>query len=293
MGAVDGCSTESICPEATFGAWRKRLLPRVAASLLLLLAGVWWGLAVVAWIGWEKRFASAGLRAARDGTPKKKRDWASTIVDVIQFGLPTVLAVGLAIDGLASGIVFYGYPWSFFPPFAAVIQLLGAFLLFLGLPLFTAGAYLTGKYVYSNLPEERPLLTRTVSLHSASDLFVVPPHFRGLPSPRGEHRHASALVRPDRAQVSEAGGGRAHPAVWRRVPGIPEAHRSILPETPTPLGYRVPGRGPGPTVEKSRARRSPEPDSTIAADAKAIEFLYASVGSSPLSVEVTREKSVP
>ena len=160
MGAVDGCSTESICPEATFGAWRKRLLPRVAASLLLLLAGVWWGLAVVAWIGWEKRFASAGLRAARDGTPKKKRDWASTIVDVIQFGLPTVLAVGLAIDGLGSGIVFYGYPWSFFPPFAEVIQLLGAILLFLGLPLFTAGAYLTGKYVYSKLPEERPLLQR-------------------------------------------------------------------------------------------------------------------------------------
>jgi len=112
MGAADGCSTESICPEPTFGAWRKRLLPRIAASLLLLLAGVWWGLAVVAWIGWEKRFASAGLRAAREGTPKKKRDWASTIVDVIQFGLPTVLAVGLAIDGLGSGIVFYGYPCS-------------------------------------------------------------------------------------------------------------------------------------------------------------------------------------
>jgi len=110
MGAGDGCSTESICPEPTFGAWRKRLLPRIAASLLLLLAGVWWGLAVVAWIGWEKRFASAGLRAARAGTTKKKRDWASTIVDVIQFGLPTVLAVGLAIDGLGSGIVFYGYP---------------------------------------------------------------------------------------------------------------------------------------------------------------------------------------
>ena len=81
-------------------------------------------------------------------------------MDVIQFGLPTVLAVGLAIDGLGSGIVFYGYPLSFFPPFAEVIQLLGAILLFLGLPLFTAGAYLTGKYVYSKLPEERFLLQR-------------------------------------------------------------------------------------------------------------------------------------
>ena len=136
------------------------MLPRVIASLLLLLAGVWWGLAVLAWMGWERRFASGGLREARDGTPKKKRDWASTIVDVIQFGLPTVLAAGVAIDGFASGIVFYRYPWSSFPPFAGVLQVLGAVLLFLGLPLFTAGAYLTGKYVYSKLPGERPLLQR-------------------------------------------------------------------------------------------------------------------------------------
>src|SRR5438093_2077006 len=105
-----GCLTESICVGPTFGAWRKRLLPRSAASLLLLLAGVWWGLAVVAWIGWEKRFASAGLRAAREGTPKKKRDWASTIVDVIQLGLPTVLAVGLAIDGSARASPSTGTP---------------------------------------------------------------------------------------------------------------------------------------------------------------------------------------
>src|SRR5438132_9504660 len=152
MGAGNGCSTESICPEPTFGAWRKRLLPRIAASLLLLLAGVWWGLAVVAWIGWEKRFASAGLRKAREGTPKEKRDWASTIVDVIQFGLPTVLAVGLAIDGLASGIIFYGQPWGLSLPFAVAFQVLGAVLLFIGLPLFTAGAFLTGKYVSSHLP---------------------------------------------------------------------------------------------------------------------------------------------
>ena len=144
--------------QANIRRMEETLLPRIVASLLLLVAGIWWGLAVIAWIGWEKRFASVGLRAAREGTPKKKRDWASTIGDVIQFGLPTVLAVGLAIDGLGSGIVFYRYPWSFFPPFAEVLQFLGAVLLFLGLPLFTTGAYLTGKYVYSKLPEERPLL---------------------------------------------------------------------------------------------------------------------------------------
>src|SRR2546428_9557967 len=157
MGPRERCSTESICPEQTFGAWRKHLLPRVIASLLLLLAGVWWGLAVLAWMGWERHFASAGLREARDGTPKKKRDWASTIVDLIQFGLPTVLAVGLAIDGLASGIVFYRYPWSFVPPFAGVLQVLGAVLLFLGLPLFTAGAFLTLGDAPRKLPRVRPL----------------------------------------------------------------------------------------------------------------------------------------
>src|SRR2546428_8463592 len=134
MGRCERCSTESICPEQTFRAWRKHLLPRVIASLLLLLAGVWWGLAVLAWMGWERRFASAGLREARDGTPKKKRDWASTIVDLIQFGLPTVLAVGLADDRLATGIVFYRNPCAFVPSVPRVLQVLGARRLFLGLP---------------------------------------------------------------------------------------------------------------------------------------------------------------
>ena len=136
------------------------MLPRFAASLLLLLAGLWWGLTVVAWMAWERRFVSAGLRERRAHAPKERRHWTSTIVDVIQFGLPTVLAVGLAIDGIASGIVLYGQPWSFSLPFAVAFQVLGAVLLFIGLPLFTAGAFLTGKYVYSKLPEERPLLER-------------------------------------------------------------------------------------------------------------------------------------
>src|SRR5206468_11257693 len=125
-----------------------------------LLAGLWWGLTVVAWMAWERRFASAGLLVSRAHAPREKRPWASMIVDVIQFGLPTVLAVGPAIDGIASGIIFYGQPWSFSLPFAVAFQVLGAVLLFIGLPLFTAGAFLTGKYVYSRLPEERPLLER-------------------------------------------------------------------------------------------------------------------------------------
>src|SRR2546422_10342100 len=178
MGRCERCSTESICPEQTFGVWRKRLLPRVIASLLLLLAGVWWGLAVLAWMGWERRFASGGLREARDGTPKKKRDWASTIVDVIQFGLPTVLAAGVAIDGFASGIVFYRYPWSFFPPFAEVIQVLGAVLLFLGLPLFTAGRALAREEADRELPREQPLPPREAR-HPRAALPVLPPPIRG------------------------------------------------------------------------------------------------------------------
>ena len=157
-GCVRGVLDGVYLRQANIRRMEETLLSRVIASLLLLIAGAWWGLAVVSWIRWEKRFASPGLREARKETPTKNRDWASTIVDVIQFGLPTVLAVGLAIDGLGSGIVFYRYPWSFFPPFAEVLQFLGAVLLFLGLPLFTTGAYLTGKYVYSKLPEERPLL---------------------------------------------------------------------------------------------------------------------------------------
>jgi len=134
------------------------VLPRVTASLLLLLAGLWWGLAVIAWMTWEKRFASPGLREARARATKQNRDWTSRIVDIGQFGLPTVLAVGLAVDGLVWGAVLYGQPWSFSLPFAEGFQVLGAVLLFTGLPLFTAGAFLTGKYVYSKLPEERPLL---------------------------------------------------------------------------------------------------------------------------------------
>src|SRR5439155_20893105 len=108
----------------------------------------------------EGRFASAGLRERRAHEPKETRPWASTIVDVIQFGLPTILAVGLAIDGIASGIIFYGQPWGLSLPFAVAFQVLGAVLLFIGLPLFTAGAFLTGKYVYSKRPEERPLIVR-------------------------------------------------------------------------------------------------------------------------------------
>src|SRR5438552_6543827 len=80
-----------------------------------------------------------------------------------------------------------------------------------------------------------PPRTRTVSLHSASDLLVVPPHLGGFCVPCGKHRHASAPVRPDGHPVSEAGGARADPAVRRRVPGVSESHRAFPSKTPTRL----------------------------------------------------------
>src|SRR5205809_8108141 len=108
-------------------------------------------------MAWERRFVSAGLRERRAHAPKERRHWTSTIVDVIQFGLPTVLAVGLPIDGIASGIISYGQPWSFSLPLAVACQVLGAVLLFIGVPAFTAAPGLTEKYVYSTLAHDGPL----------------------------------------------------------------------------------------------------------------------------------------
>src|SRR2546426_2870913 len=151
--------------EETFASPNRRFTVAPARRCLV-------GLAVVAWIGWEKRFASAGLRAAREGTPKKKRDWASTIVDVIQFGLPTVLAVGLAIDGSARASSSTGTP------------------------VHGGGLSDREARVHEAPPGKVPPSTRTVPLHSASDPFFVPRHIPGLPSPCREHRHASPPVRP-------------------------------------------------------------------------------------------------
>src|SRR2546425_8003329 len=147
MGRCERCSTESICPEhniprmgETFASPSHRFSVAPARRRLV-------GPCRPRVDGMGETLRICGSKRGTRRNTEKERDWASTIVDVTQFGLPTVLAVGLAIDGLASGIVFYRYPWSSFPPFAGVLQVLGAVLLFLGLPLFTAGADLTGKYV--------------------------------------------------------------------------------------------------------------------------------------------------
>jgi len=110
-----------------------------------------------AWLAWERRFQSPALRAQIE----KGGSASSTgLADVVIFGLPMVVPSVLAFDGLLVGLFLYVPAWTFLLPEAGLFQMLGAALLFLGLILFTAGAYLTGKYVYSKVPDERPLLLR-------------------------------------------------------------------------------------------------------------------------------------
>jgi len=83
------------------------------------------------------------------------------LLDVLGLGLPIVLTISLALDGLAAtGLVFYNPLLSFPIPWTESLQALGAVLLFLALPLLSSGAYLAAKYVYSKPEQERELLTR-------------------------------------------------------------------------------------------------------------------------------------
>ena len=136
------------------------MLPVLLVSILLAMCGVWWGLTVIAWITWEKRFASPTKSADSLQDTEKKPTWKSKLVDVIEFGAPTVLAVGLAIDGFTGRTLLYAAALSIPVPLSEGFQILGTVLLFAGLPLFTAGAYLTGRYVYSRPPTDRPLLQK-------------------------------------------------------------------------------------------------------------------------------------
>ncbi len=88
---------------------QENVLPRSEASVLLLIAGLWWGVAVVAWIARERWFVSVAKEKAKERAHEDDgRTWVSTRVDVIQFGLPSTLSIGLALDGLVfGGIVLY------------------------------------------------------------------------------------------------------------------------------------------------------------------------------------------
>ena len=136
------------------------MLPLLLASVVLLAYGLWWALTVIAWITWEKRFASPAKRAANVEGSETKATWKSKLVEVIEFGLPSVLSIGRAFDGMTGGRLLYSPNWSIPVPSSEGFQGFGAILLFAGLPLFTAGAYMTGRYVYARPPPERPLLER-------------------------------------------------------------------------------------------------------------------------------------
>ena len=133
-------------------------LPPFVAAVLLLAAALGWTFALLSWVAWERWFESPRARHARlerRGAGKGGPD----LLDVLGFGIPAVVPAALAIDGLlGSRWVFYSPAWSLFFPRSEVIQTIGAALLLVALLLFTAGAYLTGKYVFSKVSEERKLL---------------------------------------------------------------------------------------------------------------------------------------
>jgi protein-S-isoprenylcysteine O-methyltransferase Ste14 len=129
------------------------------AATLLLVAGLWWTAAIFSWAAWERRFMSPDFRRAH----LEKREQAGggpDLLDVLGFGLPMLLPIALALDGLAgTDFVFYNPLLKFPIPFAEAFQILGLAFLSIALPTLTWAAYLTGKYVFSKAPEERTLLT--------------------------------------------------------------------------------------------------------------------------------------
>src|SRR5438445_12824131 len=98
---------------------------------------------------WERRFMSPEFR--RTQLEQRRREKTGPdLGDVLGFGLPIVLTISLAIDGLAgTGFVFYNPILSFPIPWADPLQAVGAVLLFIALPTLTSAAYLAAKDVYS------------------------------------------------------------------------------------------------------------------------------------------------
>lgn len=134
------------------------MLPLAVAAVLLFVSGVWWTASILLSHVWERRFETAGRRAERAREREGPRD-RSSVVGVIMLGLPTVVTLGLALDGLSGAkVVFYASGWSWFLPEGAALQLVGAILVFLALPLMTWTTYLIEKHVYSRLSSERTLI---------------------------------------------------------------------------------------------------------------------------------------
>jgi len=148
----------SVYPSVTLPGRAVPVLPLPFVAAFLLLAGLWWTLAGVAWVAWTRRFRSPGSRdeaRARRAIGKGGVD----LLDLVAFTVPVIAPVALAFDGLFGGrVLLYGPAVSIVLPAPEILQLLGVVLLLLGLPLFTWTSYLTARYVDSKLPGERTLL---------------------------------------------------------------------------------------------------------------------------------------
>ena len=137
------------------------MLPIGVAAGLLLVSGIWYTVLAVLSTYWERNFETPGRNVERVQERRTSRDRVSAVVGPVMLSVPSVVTLGLAIDGLAeTRVVFYAHGWSWSLPQAGALQLLGAILVFIALPLFTSSVYLIEKYVYSRLPGERGLIDR-------------------------------------------------------------------------------------------------------------------------------------
>lgn len=135
------------------------MLPVAVASVLLFVSGVWWTASVLLARFWERHFETPGRHAERLQERERPRDCVSSFVGSVMMGVPSVVTLGLALDGfLDARVIFYARGWSWSLPEAAALQLFGAILVFVALPLFTSSVYLIEKYAYSRLPKERVLV---------------------------------------------------------------------------------------------------------------------------------------
>ena len=142
------------------------MLPIAVASILLFISGVWWTASILLLHYWDRYFETPGRHAGRLQEQERLRDRVSSFVGAILMGIPSVVTLGLALDGfLDARIIFYAPGWSWSLPEAAALQLFGAILVFVALPLFTSSVYIIEKHVYSKLPEERVLIQRGLYAH--------------------------------------------------------------------------------------------------------------------------------
>lgn len=142
------------------------MLAVAVASVLLLVSGVWWTASILLALYWDRRFETPGRNSQRLQERKKGRDRVPSVVGAIMFSIPSVVTIGLALDGLAEArVIFYAPGWSWFLPEAEALQLLGAVFVFVALPVLTSTTYVIEKHVYSRLPSERVLIERGPYAH--------------------------------------------------------------------------------------------------------------------------------